>query len=744
MRGAPPILTSMRLPKLGAAAAVLGTALGLGWLLSLATTRVVNWFVMTDELFYERLAISVAQTGSLLPRLHGEVISNVNQLYPVLLSTVYGNGDVPASLVAAHRLNAFVMASAVMPVYLLARHTGVGRVAALWVGALAVAVPWIVLSSFLLTEVVAYPVFCWAVLAVTYATARRSNPADVLALAAIALAMLARTQFVLLLGVLALAVVGDALLEAAAGGQRGRELLRVAAARLARTRRVLLAAFAGALLVLAGAAATGGVSRLLGSYAVTAEGIRVDLELLQLTAEHVAVLALGTAIVPFLLSVAWLLDRLRPSAPSGERALALVGLPTLGLFTLQVASFDQRFGAGLVKDRYLFYVVPVVLAALAAAVVSSRWPRWWTILVPAAICALGFATVALPTYAKLNVDSPLAILNDELLRLATSLGWAQLMLVLATAVAAGLLLEATVFLPRRVVAGAAAALATLALPAGAVYAFDRLFAVDGTNGLPITLDQGVVFNWIDRHVGAEDRVTMLRAPVGDADFWAGVAYWWDAEFWNESVVDEAVPGEGHPDPEPWLHDVDPATGALRLGGDTPLIVVHTSDVRLRPEGRIVAEERGAYLIEAERPWRASWVTDGIYGDGWTRPHTPARITVFAQPGQRTPLRRFLTVALASPDHVEDRPVTITSNLGRWEGAIPPETSIDRPVAVCVEPRGPAVVEIATPIVSAVHRDPTKGALTGEIDRPAGVRLRSVALADESESLERCPPGPPSG
>jgi hypothetical protein len=58
--------------------------LALGYVLSLATTRVRNWFVMTDELYYERRAISVAQTGSLLPRLHGEVISNVNQLYPVL------------------------------------------------------------------------------------------------------------------------------------------------------------------------------------------------------------------------------------------------------------------------------------------------------------------------------------------------------------------------------------------------------------------------------------------------------------------------------------------------------------------------------------------------------------------------------------------------------------------------------------------------------------------------------------
>jgi hypothetical protein len=90
------------------ACVVAGAAL-LGWVLSLATTRVKNWFVMPDEMYYERLAVSVAQTGSLLPRLQDELVGNVNQLYPVLLSFVFGDGNVPASLADAHRLNAFLM-----------------------------------------------------------------------------------------------------------------------------------------------------------------------------------------------------------------------------------------------------------------------------------------------------------------------------------------------------------------------------------------------------------------------------------------------------------------------------------------------------------------------------------------------------------------------------------------------------------------------------------------------------------
>ena len=60
--------------------------IGLALVLSSLTTRVVDWFVMTDELLYERLAISVSQLGSPLPHVHGELIPNLNQLYPLLIA----------------------------------------------------------------------------------------------------------------------------------------------------------------------------------------------------------------------------------------------------------------------------------------------------------------------------------------------------------------------------------------------------------------------------------------------------------------------------------------------------------------------------------------------------------------------------------------------------------------------------------------------------------------------------------
>ncbi len=454
---------------------------------------------------------------------------------------------------------------------------------------------------------------------------------------------------------------------------------------------------------------------------------------------HLGSLALATGILPFVVGAAWLLDHLRPSAPAAARAFASVGCASVVLLGLEVASFNQRFGAGEVKDRYLFYLLPIVLVGLGAAVVARSWPAWWAWAAPLLIVVAGLASLPLPVYEKLNVDSPVTTLDDTILRITGSIHWAHVLLPLAAVVLVGVLVELSVFFPRRVGQVAVVVLVTLALPGGSVYAFDRLFAVNGTNSLPITLDQGVVFNWVDRGIGSSGgTATVFPYPVNSPDYWAGVAYWWDAEFWNESAVAfRDFPSDGERD-APWTDMFDLETGAVLEPGTTRYVVSHGSDVRFKIAGSQVAFERGAYLREASVPWRAEWITDQIYNDGWTKPHVPARIHVYAEPGQRTPLRRFLTISVASPSPTEPRPLTIRSNLDLWRGLIPPDKSIDQSMTVCVPPGGHADVEIETPYVSDVYRDPTVAPLTGETDRPVGVLVRAIALADETEPLAACP------
>lgn len=231
---------------------------------------------------------------------------------------------------------------------------------------------------------------------------------------------------------------------------------------------------------------------------------------------------------------------------------------------------------------------------------------------------------------------------------------------------------------------------------------------------------------------------MFRYPVNVADYSAGVAYWWDVEFWNESVVEDSAIGSEFQGPEPWVHEFDERTGVARRPDETARVVMHKTDVRFGLAGKPLLYDREAYLIEAERPWRADFVTSGIYGDGWTRPHVPATIRIFANPGQRTAVKRFITIAILAPSPSVDHPVTISSNIERQRHVVEPGGSLERLVTVCVPARGYGEVEVETPLVSDIYRDPTKAPPTSETDRPAGVLLRWLALADEEQPVDRCP------
>src|SRR4051794_1573958 len=185
--------------------------LGLATAVAAFTSKVANWFVMTDELLYERLAISIANTNSPLPRVHAEAVANINQLYPMVIAPSFRSLSVEHAFHQVHILNAFVMSSAAIPAYLLARRLTANRILPFFVAVATVTVPWITLAAFLLTEVAAYPAFVWALLGMQAAVARPSVRNDLFAVAAIALAVLARTQFYALAGVLPAVLVADAL-----------------------------------------------------------------------------------------------------------------------------------------------------------------------------------------------------------------------------------------------------------------------------------------------------------------------------------------------------------------------------------------------------------------------------------------------------------------------------------------------------------------------------------------------------
>ena len=297
----------------------------------------------------------------------GELIPHVSQLYPVLLAPLYRGSLVPEALHDAHVLNAFLITSAAVPAYLLARSVTRSAPLAALVALLSVCIPWLVYATLLLTEVVGYPAGVWAVLAVHRAVASPRPRNDLLALLAVAVAALARTQLFVLAAVLPVAVVTAQLALGARGDGPVLARLRAGARRLVYDHRVLTVAY-GALILGAIVVAVGGRASLgLGVYASTAEGDLLPAGILRSLTEHLAAVCLGLGVIPFVLATGWMVARLaRPQDPE-RTAFAAVALVTLLAFALEVTSFDLRYVGQEVSDRYLFYVVPVVLVALATA-----------------------------------------------------------------------------------------------------------------------------------------------------------------------------------------------------------------------------------------------------------------------------------------------------------------------------------------------------------------------------------------
>jgi hypothetical protein len=606
--------------------------------------RIRDWSVMTDELLYAKLATSIGNTFSPLPTVHDTTVEVYNQLYPLLLAPFYGTLSAPDAFRAAHVLNAFVMASAAFPAYLLARQV-VGRAWSFAVAALTILVPWMILTGFVMTENAAYPAFLWAIVGLQRATAEPSPRRDLLAAGALALAALARTQFLVLVLVLPLAILAHEI---------GYPRRVVAGARAAFERhRVLAGVYAIGVLgvaVLAVADSAGGV---LGVYAVTLEeGSLLPSEVWAAAARHVDAVAIGCGFVPLVLGGGWMLVTLVRPATRAEHAFATLALLAIIALTFEVASFGVRFGADVVRDRYLFYVVPLLLVGTAAAL--TRTTRRHEIAIGAAFVTVFFAATAasLPftTYPGVWVDSPASVLNELLIEQSGDLGTGTFVALLGL-FAGVVLVLALLFARRALLAGSVVAALVLFSVLTLESEADRILAGTGLSGRPLADQPGIVLDWVDTVVPHGEEAAILAFPVSTA--WDTTAIrWWDAELWSRSIGQAYVADDGNFRYTPFPHRrlrVDWNTGEVAETADAPrYVLMAPGESRFLLAGRTNAENLGLEMREVERPYHALWASRGLQADGWTTPERRATIRVYAASGRRARVEVMLRAPHSGP------------------------------------------------------------------------------------------------
>lgn len=554
----------------GPALALAATALGAFALLAGLALIVPAPRILSDELTYTIAAASLADGEGLRLR-DGDY--GFGPAYPVLLGAILSLVPERESAYPLFKVvNAFVFALAAVPVYLLAR-----RLLPPWwsagVAALAIAIPSSFYVSLVMTESVAYPAACLAILTIVLALERPSVARQLAVLAAVALAVVTRTQFVALfvayLAALALLwiLVPDA-------RPRGRREL----AWLWPTFGAIAVGIVAAVLSLATGASSVGS---LGAYEElwrTYDPVDVG----RWFVYHLAAFELYLGVIPLAVTPI-VLSRLVRSARAGavsEGAFASV-LVAVGLSLLVVAAAfsSTDWGYDRLHDRYVFYAAPLWLVVLAV---------WLRDGLPRPLLATSFGAVlalALPAVTPFSllaaeegadVDAVVthlwAAIQSQAFELAPDDVSGRRVLAV---IVVGLVL-ATLLVPRRLRWSLGAAVAAVLLSTTALAWRDSMSAA---GDLDAVLPDGR--SWVDDAVGPAPSVTSLYVSAScPRASWSRTGLLM-TEYFNRSIARAAHVAE-------------------RDGSLLP-----STDVRIASDGSIVRESGGP--LEAEAVLTASGV-----------------------------------------------------------------------------------------------------------------------------------------
>jgi cell shape-determining protein MreD len=328
---------------------------GVGWLRATP-------ILFPDEYIYTAIGRSLADSGR--PQIRGGAAHFPALLEPILTAPAWLVGDVETSYRIVQAIGALAMSLAAVPVYLLARGLGLSRRIGLALAALAVLVPDLVYASFISSEAFAYPLVLAAVAAAVSALARPSRRSQLAFVAFAGLAAFTRVQFAVLPLVFVLALL--------AVGMRERRV-RTAV----REQALPLVLFAAPLVV----ALAGGAARLLGYYH-GALGLRPEpVRMLRWMGWDAMALAYasGWIVVPgallgLTLALARPRDRRELAFGAVSACLALALLVQAGVFQADPGTLRGLLAAvNGIKERYLFYLVPLV--GICFALYARRgWP----------------------------------------------------------------------------------------------------------------------------------------------------------------------------------------------------------------------------------------------------------------------------------------------------------------------------------------------------------------------------------
>jgi hypothetical protein len=605
-------------------------------------------WIAPDEMIYGLLGESLWETGQLTVR--DEAVGYYSLLYPALVGLPLQLGDLARAIDLAQVLQALVMSSVAVVVFVWGRGFLPVRLAVVAAG-LSVLPPALAYSGLLMTEALYYPVvvLALAVLARTLTEPTVFNQGVLLAAVTVAAAV--RLQALVLLPVLVTAALLDAWFT------RSRASLRQLVPAIG---LVVLTVVAG----VAAAAVAGSLEwdTLLGAYGTVAQDAPSATRVARELVWHAGDLFLLVLGLPLLATLALAVEaaRGRERDPAARAFVATTAAYSLWI-VLEVALFASRY-VSHVAERYMITAAPPLLLGLCLWIARGA-PRPRLVAAAGIVLALAVASIPLDQVAAVTeahdlfTTMPLLDLTDA---------WSE-HAARAALIVAGAALAATFLLPRRLLWPAVGLLA-LAFVAVSVDASRNVADLSEAEWEKSFGDASP--DWVDR--AARGDVVLLNS--GDREWTA------DARtlFWNRRIrrVVRLPDAEGY-GPMPQQVVTPLFSGELLDAADRPLAPGYlVAPSAVVPVGEKLAEapvtstQPGAALWRVEPPLRLRQRVEGLNPNGDF--NGLARISVFGcEPGS-------LELTLLGKDgqpvevRVDGVPIeTITPAPDTvWEGSVP--------------------------------------------------------------------------
>lgn len=585
--------------RIEALAPLLGAYLLLSTLYAWQAWRRETPTIFSDELETAQLSRAISDTGQ--PARRGDPYG-FSSLVPWLTAPFWWLHPVASAYEAIKTVQAFVMASAVFPAYLLARRV-VSPGWAYFAAVATIAAPALSYAPILVEEPWAYPAATLALWLTVRAVDAPARWSIALAVAACVVAVLVRSQLAALFGALAFGLL--ALAWRTPWMRRWRADWttwdRVGAVVLGVGVVIAVLAFLGHRSTEWEVATTLWKGRMLeyGSWAGGAFAIGIGL--LPAVA-LLAVLAVGRA------------ERERP----GVRAFVVVSagaVVSFGWYAAVKGAYLSTTFSSLVVERNLVYLGPLAFVATAYLLERAAAPIWAVLAAGAAVLGM-VAWVPIDRgldnfpYYEAHGLAILALANREW---SLPLDTIETVLVGVAVVSTVVLLFLGTGLRRRGPGVAAPAALAVAVAVVAWNVTAEVYAAIGEHDLSSRVERNLPKpnDWVDR---AADGGTVVMLGQRMSDNPVGVP---STEFWNRSIVkvwsvDGTGPGPGHT-LTPDLQDVD---GTLWPDPETDFVLAQNG-VQVVGEEIAANPAAGAALVRLDGPIRLRANQTGIAADGWT-------------------------------------------------------------------------------------------------------------------------------